>query len=73
MFERILNRMRDKVRTRQYIMTLHTEEEMDDDGLSIYDIEHVILSGRIIERQKDSNTFEWKYLIQGNSLYLMAE
>jgi hypothetical protein len=50
MFERILNRMREKVRTRQYIMTLHTEEEMDDDGLSIYDIEHVILSGRIMER-----------------------
>ena len=59
--------MRDKVRTRQYIMTLHTEEEMDDDRLSIYDIEHVILSGRIIERQKDPITAEWKYLIQGNT------
>ena len=58
--------MRDKVRTRQYIMTLHAEEEMDDDRLSIYDIEHVILSGRIIERQKDPITAEWKYLIQGN-------
>jgi len=59
--------MRDKVRTRQYIMTLHAEEEMDDDRLSIYDIEHVILSGRIIERQKDPITAEWKYLIQGNT------
>ena len=59
--------MRDKVRTRQYIMTLHDEEEMDDDRLSIYDIEHVILSGRIIERQKDPITAEWKYLIQGNT------
>jgi len=67
MFEKILNRMRDKVRTRQYIMTLHAEEEMDDDRLSIYDIEHVILSGRIIERQKDPITAEWKYLIQGNT------
>ena len=66
MFERILNRMRDKVRTRQYIMTLHAEEEMDDDRLSIYDIEHVILTGKIIERQKDPITAEWKYLIQGN-------
>ena len=26
-------------------MTLHAEEEMDDDGLSIFDVESVILTG----------------------------
>ena len=33
MFERILKRMREKIRTRQYVMTLHAEEEMNDDGV----------------------------------------
>ncbi len=36
MYDRILKQMRDKVRTRQYVMTLHAEEEMDEDGLSIF-------------------------------------
>jgi hypothetical protein len=30
--------MQEKIRTRQYVMTLHAEEEMDDDELSIFDI-----------------------------------
>ena len=53
MYERILNQLREKVRTRQYVMTLHADEEMDEDELSIFDVESVILSGKIIERQKD--------------------
>ena len=38
MLQRILMEIRDKVRLRQYIMTLHAEEEMSDDELSIFDI-----------------------------------
>ena len=68
MFERILNELKEKIRTRQYVMTTHAEEEMDDDGLSIFDVESVILSGEIIERQKDQSTGEWKYLVRGESL-----
>ncbi len=68
MFENILNRMREKVRALQYVMTLHAEEEMDSDDLSIFDIEQAILTGRIIERQKDTETSEWKYLIRGKSV-----
>ena len=49
-------------------MTLHADEEMDEDELSIFDVESVILSGKIIERQKDQNTGEWKYLVKGESL-----
>jgi hypothetical protein len=60
--------MRDKIRTRQYIMTLHAEEEMEDDGLSIFDVESVILTGSISERQKDKRTADWKYLINGQTL-----
>ena len=43
-FDRILNRMREKARTRQYIMTLHAEEENDADGFTILDVEHCILT-----------------------------
>ena len=69
MFERVLRQMREKIRTRQYVMTLHAEEEMNDDGLSIFDVERAILIGQIIERQEDRITGEWKYLIAGPSLH----
>ena len=68
MVVRILGRMRERVRTRQYVMTLHAEEEMSDDGLSIFDIESSILTGEIIERQKDKVIAEWKYFIEGQTL-----
>ena len=32
-------RMQEKVRQRQYVMTLHAHEEMNDDRLTIYDVE----------------------------------
>jgi hypothetical protein len=35
---------------------------------SIFDVEHAMLTGEIIERQKDQETDEWKYLIAGNTL-----
>lgn len=68
MFERILKHMREKVRKRQYVMTLHAEEEMNDDDLTIYDVERGILTGEILERQKDKVTAEWKYRIRGETV-----
>ncbi len=68
MFERALQQMCEWLRARQYVMTLHAEEEMNDDDLSIFDIENCILTGRVVERQKDHDTGEWKYLIQGRTL-----
>ena len=68
MYDRILKRMQEKIRTRQYVMTLHAEEEMDDDELSIFDIERCILTGKITERQKDTVTKEWKYVVEGQSV-----
>ncbi|MBI5042915.1 MAG: DUF4258 domain-containing protein [Nitrospirae bacterium] len=68
MFDRILKVMRDKIRKRQYIMTIHAEEEMDNECLTIYDIERCILTGKITERQKDRITAEWKYRINGKTI-----
>ncbi len=63
-----LKRMSELIRLRQYVMTLHAEEEMDADSLTIYDVEHGILTGQVIERQKDHGSGEWKYLVSGESL-----
>ncbi len=49
-------------------MTLHAEEEMDADALTIFDVEHVILTGSVVERQKDRLAGEWKYLVNGESI-----
>ena len=68
MFNRILKQMREKIRTCQYVMTLHAEEEMSDDDLTVFDVEHAILIGKIMERQKDYKTDEWKYLVTGKTL-----
>jgi arginyl-tRNA--protein-N-Asp/Glu arginylyltransferase len=68
MFERILKHMREKIRTRLYVMTLHAEEEMSDDGLTVYDVERAVLTGEILERQKNTVTAEWKYRIRGESV-----
>ena len=68
MFQRVLKQMRDKVRNRQYVMTLHAEEEMSDDELTIFDVERGVLTGEIVERQKDAQTGEWKYLVRGHTV-----
>lgn len=68
MFDRILKEMREKIRNREYIMTIHGEEEMDNDSLSIFDVERCILTGKILERQRDKVSAEWKYRINGKAL-----
>lgn len=67
-YERILRQMHEKIRTFQYVMTVHAEEEMNDDDLTIFDIERAILTGRITERQIDHHTGEWKYVVAGESV-----
>lgn len=49
MFDRILKEMRDNIRNREYIMTVYGEEEMDNDSLTIFDVERCILNGKILE------------------------
>ena len=68
MYDRVLRQMREKIRARQYVMTVHAEEEMANDNLSIFDVERVILTGEIIQRQKDRDTGEWKYLVEGETI-----
>jgi hypothetical protein len=68
MYDRILQRFRDSIRSRDYVVTLHAEEEMDEDGLSVFDLESAVLTGEIVERQRDRLTREWKYIVNGSGL-----
>jgi len=67
-FLRVLQRMRAKIRSRQYVMTVHAWEELDSDGLSVFDVENAILSGRIAERQTDQPWGDRKYVVRGRPL-----
>lgn len=68
MFNRILIRMREKVRINEYIMTFHARKEMINDGFSIFDVESGILTGELLERQRDHSSAEWKYRINGKTI-----
>ncbi len=50
MHAKILNKMRKKIRNLEYVMTIHAEEEMENDNLSILDVENGVLTGEIVER-----------------------
>jgi len=65
MYAHVIKQMKDAIRFRKYIVTIHAAEEMDDDGFSIFDVEYCILHGEIIERQKEHVSSEWKYLLRG--------
>ena len=64
MYERILYRIRKDVRSGDYVVTKHAKQELNEDGLTIYDLEQAILDGQIIHRQRDAQTGEFKYLTQ---------
>ena len=68
MFQGILIKFKECIRENRYIVTLHGEEEMDEDELSIFDVERAILTGAIIERQKDSGKEECKYVVRGQTM-----
>ena len=63
-----LNRIRDLVRSLNYVVSIHAAEELDDDNLTILDLESVLLTGQIIERQRDRSTREVKGVVRGRTL-----
>ena len=65
MFDRVMRLFRKKIQSREYVVTVHANEEMDDDSLSVFDVESTVLSGTIVERQRDRATREHKYVVHG--------
>ena len=63
-----ITHLRQLIRTLSYVVSTHAADELEDDNLSILDLENVVLTGQITERQRDRVTRETKYVIQGNTL-----
>ena len=63
-----ITQLRYLIRTLGYVVSTHAADELEDDDLSILDLENIILTGQIVERQRDRTTREIKYVIQGVTL-----
>lgn len=61
----MLQEMRGCVRNRHYVVTLHAADELDDDGLTVMELECAILTGTIVGRQKEEITGFRKFLVYG--------
>lgn len=60
--------LRDLIRSLNYVVSIHAAEELDDDNLTILDLESIILTGEIVERQRDRHAREVKCVIRGFTL-----
>jgi hypothetical protein len=49
-------------------VTIHADDEMNADDLTVQDLERIVLTGEIVERQRDASTSEYKYKIRGRDL-----
>lgn len=63
-----ISHFRHLVRTLNYVVSTHAAEELEDDNLTILDLENIVLSGQISARQRDAKTREIKYVIEGVTL-----
>lgn len=61
-------RLRHLIRTLDYVVSTHATDELEDDNLSILDLESIILTGQIIGRQRDRATRDTKYIVEGRTL-----
>ena len=61
-----IERIREKIRLRQYDMTAHAMEEMAEDFLDIVDVEKAILNGRLVRIDKNDPRGT-TYVIEGTA------
>ncbi len=56
MAQATISHFRHLIRTLQYFVSTHAAEELEDDNLTILDLENIILTGQITARQRDAKT-----------------
>lgn len=49
-------------------MSVHAAEELEDDSLTILDLESLLLTGGITERQRDRDSGESKSVVRGRTI-----
>ena len=62
-----IDRIREKIRLRQYDMSAHAMEEMAEHMLTILDVEEAVLKGQVIRVEKDDPRGT-RYIVVGNAL-----
>jgi hypothetical protein len=60
--------LRQLIRSLRYVVSTHAAEELEDDNLSILDLENIVLTGQVKERQRDLQTRKVKYVVEGVTL-----
>lgn len=63
-----IRQLRELIRSLNYVISIHAAEELDDDNLTIFNLENIILTGQIDERQRDRKTRDIKCLVSGFTL-----
>lgn len=61
---RIIDKIRNAIRSGNYDVTSHAIDEMAEDEFGIFDLESAILSGKIVKQEKDDPR-GIKYIIEG--------
>jgi hypothetical protein len=68
MAQATIGRFRQLIRSLNYVVSTHAAEELEDDNLSILDLENIVLTGQITQRQRDVQTREVKCVVAGFTL-----
>lgn len=68
MAQTTISHFRHLIRTLNYVVSAHAAEELEDDNLTILDLENIVRTGQIIERQRDAKTREVKCVVSGIAL-----
>lgn len=67
MYLRVLQQVQTLVRREEYVLSIHVETELENDGFTDQDLETAILNGTIVRRERDS-IGRPKYVIEGTAL-----
>ena len=65
MAQATISQLRALIRSLKYVVTTHAADELEDDNLTIRDLENIILTGKVVERQRDAKSREIKYVVDG--------
>ncbi|MBM4254699.1 MAG: DUF4258 domain-containing protein [Deltaproteobacteria bacterium] len=67
MYPRILQRIQTLVRQGDYVLSVHVENELANDGFTEQDLETAIFNGSIVRRARDAISRP-KYIVEGTAL-----
>ena len=68
MVQATISRFRQLIRTLNCVVSTRAAEEPEDDSVTILDLENIVLTGQITQRQRDVETREVKCVVAGVTL-----